>query len=156
MKQNQMIITILIALLTAGAGFFAGSKYQEGKTPAFFRQMGNGIEVGNGQGNSRGTGMMQNGTKGSFRPVSGEIIKSDDTSITVKMTDGSTKIVFVNDKTSINTASSATKADLTAGQTVAVFGDTNTDGSVNATNIQLNPDFRGQGVSSSQPANSVK
>ena len=46
---------------------------------------------------------------------------------------------------SINKAAAATKADLTVGQRVAVFGTTNTDGSVTAANVQLNPMMRGPG-----------
>ncbi len=85
------------------------------------------------------------------RPISGEILSSDDKSITVKLQDGSSKIVLLSDKTQINKATSVTKLDLKSGEKVAVFGSENSDGSVTAQNIQLNPQFRGVGSSSASP-----
>lgn len=64
------------------------------------------------------------------------------------MQDGSSKIVLFSDKTEINKAAEATKEDLKVGEKVAVFGTENSDGSVTAQNIQLNPQLRGLG----QPA----
>jgi ribosomal protein S1 len=75
--------------------------------------------------------------------VNGEIIGVDEKSITVKMQDGSSRIVILSEKTEINKAASGTKDDLKVGERVAVFGQENSDGSVTAQNIQLNPMFRG-------------
>ena len=77
-----------------------------------------------------------------MRPVSGEILSVDANSLTVKLPDGSSKIVTFSDTTQINKADKATAADLKTGVTVAVFGTTNSDGSVTAQNIQLNPQIR--------------
>lgn len=132
MKNNLIIIAIIVALLAGGVGFFAGMKYQQSKQPTFPRQMG-GV-----QGQRTGTG----GNRMGFRPVNGEIISSDDKSITVKLQDGSSKIVLFSDSTEINKAAEATKEDLKAGEKVAVFGQENSDGTVTAQNIQLNPEFR--------------
>ena len=74
--------------------------------------------------------------------VVGEILSKDDTSITVKLTDGSSKIVVLSSNTVINKAAIATKNDLTTGERVAVFGTVNSDGSVTAQDIQLNPQMR--------------
>ena len=151
MKNNTIIITAVVALAVGAAAFFGGMKYQESKRPAggFNRQAGAaGGGFGAGGGNGR-TG----GNRGGFRPVAGEILSSDDKSLTVKLMDGSSKIVLVNDKTQINKASSATKADLKVGEKVAVFGADNADGSVTAQNVQLNPIMRipsGSGTPSSQ------
>ncbi len=71
--------------------------------------------------------------------VLGEITSVDDKSITVKNQDGSSKIVILSDKTEINKASEAAKTDLKIGEKVSAFGTTNSDGSVTAQNIQLNP-----------------
>lgn len=133
MKNNLVVITIIVILVGAGA-FFGGMKYQQSKQTSFFRQGGQGTRTGQGQ--------LQGNRQG-FRPVNGEIIASDDKSITVKLTDGSSKIVLVSDKTAINKAGTASKEDLKTGEKVAVFGTENTDGSVTAQNIQLNPVFRG-------------
>jgi len=85
-----------------------------------------------------------------FQPVNGEIISSDDKSITVKLTDGGSKIVILSDNTEINQAANATKDDLKAGEKVAVFGQENSDGSVTAQSIQLNPVLRGSTEGSQQ------
>ncbi|MBI3341651.1 hypothetical protein HY024_00850 [Candidatus Curtissbacteria bacterium] len=87
--------------------------------------------------------------------VVGEILTIDDRGMTIKLQDGSTKIVLVSDKTSINKAAQATKDDLKTGERVSAFGMQNPDGSVSATNVQLNPQmFRGgTATSSPSPAN---
>ena len=71
--------------------------------------------------------------------VTGEVSSSDDKSITVKMADGSSKIILLSTTTSIIKSSEASKTDLTVGAKVGVFGQANPDGSVTAQNIQLNP-----------------
>jgi hypothetical protein len=134
MKSNSLNKTILISIIVAvvvGAGaFFAGMKYQQSQRSSFARQFG-------GQAGTRVQGQSAN------RPVYGDIISSDDKSITVKMQDGSSKIVLITDQTSINEATQASKTDLKTGVKVSAFGTTNSDGSVTAQNIQLNPIQRG-------------
>jgi len=142
MNQQKIFVPVIITAVIAGAiGFFGGMKYQQTQRSLTFQQ--NGRNFGT-QGGLRGTsgGMMQAGRGNGFRPVSGEILSSDANSITVKLQDGSSKIVLVSEKTTINKAESATKTDLAVGQTVAVFGSDNSDGSVTAQNIQLNPMLR--------------
>jgi hypothetical protein len=125
-------VTIVLVVVVGVGAFFGGMKYQQSKQPAFARQFG--AAQGGGTGGNR-TG---------FRPVTGEIMASDDKTITVKLQDGSSKIVFFSDTTQINKAETASKSDLQTGQQVAVFGTQNSDGSVTAQNIQLNPSaFRG-------------
>ncbi len=130
--NKSIVITVIVALLTAGAGFFGGVKYQQNKRPVSFGQFGTASGLRNRTG----------GNPNTFRPVNGEIIGSDTDSITVKMPDGSSKIVIFGDNTVINKAGTATSADLKVGEKVAVFGQTNSDGSVTASNIQLNPIIR--------------
>ncbi len=139
MNKNIIIIAVVVSLAFGAGGFFAGTKYQQSKRLAGFNQLGNR----NGQGQVRGT---------NFQPVNGEIISADDKSITVKMQDGSSKIVLFSDQTQINQATTATKGDLKVGETVAVFGTSNSDGSVTAQSIQLNPqEFRGGNQPSPAP-----
>ncbi len=119
-------MVILILVFTAG-GFFMGMKYQESKSGRFANQQS-------------GFNMMRQGRgQNAFRPTAGEIINADDKSITVKLQNGSTKIVLLTEKTAINKAEKATKDDLKTGERVAIFGQENTDGSVAAQTIQLNP-----------------
>lgn len=123
MKKQTTIIAI-ITLVTAVVAFVGGMKYQESKTPQFGRGNPTGLRMG-------------------VKSVSGEIVSQDEQSVTVKMPDGSSKIVLLSETTSINKASEATRTDLTVGEKVAVFGKENSDGSVTAENIQINPIFRG-------------
>lgn len=135
--KNNLIITVIIGVVAAGVGFFGGTKYQESKQPVSNRQFGNG-SGGGGQG---GVGQYRGGRAGGGQVV-GEIISMDDKSITIKLQDGSSKIVLLSDTTSINKSSAGSKSDLKTGERVGVFGATNSDGSVTAQNIQLNPNFR--------------
>jgi hypothetical protein len=138
MKNKTIIIALITLIVGGGAGFFGGMKYQQG------RRMNQFAQFANSQGARGGLGIRGNGSGGNFRPVAGQIISADSGSITVKMSDGSSKIVILNDKTVVNQTSSASSSDLKTGQEVAVFGTNNSDGSVTATNVQLNPQqFRG-------------
>lgn len=135
--KNNIVITVLIVIIIGVIGFFAGVKYQESKQPAFSRQFGNG-QQGTPQGTQRGgtrTGINRAGS----RQVIGEIMSQDEKSITVKLTDESSKIVLLSETTTVNTATKAAITDLKVGEKVAVFGPQNTDGSVTAQTIQLNP-----------------
>ena len=131
MNKNVIIMAVAVIIVGAG-GFFGGMKYQQNKQPAFFRQFGGEEGIRMGVGDSKG-----------FLPVNGEIIAADEKSITVKLQDGSSKIVLLSDKTEINKTASTTKEDLKVGEKVAAFGTENSDGSVTAQSVQLNPRFRG-------------
>lgn len=132
MKKN-IIITIILVVIACGGGFFAGMKYQQSVRSSFSRQLGTGQGAGT-------TGAQNRGRGGSM--VAGDVINVDDKSITVKLQDGSSKIVIVTETTTISKASDGTKSDLKVGGQVAVFGSGNSDGSVTAQNIQLNPQLR--------------
>lgn len=144
MKNNYLITAILVLVFT-GVGFYGGMKYQQSKATSFTGQFNN--RQGTARNNQFGnvTGTIRNGgvNRGGFKPVAGEIISSDDKSITVKLQDESSKIVLINNKTVINKAETVTKSELKVGEKVSVFGSENTDGSVTAQNIQLNPISKG-------------
>ena len=126
--MKPLYTLILVVLVGAGA-FFGGMQYQKSQ-----RSLGRGQFAGAGQfGNRNGQG----------RPVAGEIVSADDKSITVKLMDGSSKIVILSSSTAINREASGSASDLKTGERVLVIGTQNSDGSVTAQNIQLNPIFRG-------------
>jgi hypothetical protein len=139
MNKNIIIMAILVVVFGAG-GFFGGMKYQENKRTVNFRQFN-----GNVQGLRAGDGDRQ-----AFRPVNGEIIGSDEKSITVKLEDGSSKIVLLAESTQFLKSLSGSKEDLKVGDKVMVVGSDNTDGSVTAQNIQINPPARRTPESSGQ------
>jgi hypothetical protein len=144
--KNKNFLTGLVLLTVAALGFFSGLKYQQTKTPATFGNRAqfapNGSRAGSGGalGNRAGGQMI------------GEVISHDDHSLTVKLQDGSSKIVLLGTNTSIIKPSQASVTDLLVGTRVAVFGQTNSDGSVTAQNIQLNPQER-VATPSSSPRN---
>lgn len=128
--KNSLIVTIVVAVIIGALAFYGGTRYQLGK-----------LRSGFPQGRNNQFGQRSNNT--GIRPINGEILKADDKSITVKLQDGSSKIVILSDSTSINKAAEGTKSDLKTGEKVMVIGTTNSDGSVTAQNIQLNPINRG-------------
>lgn len=166
MKQYNLSVVILVAVVVGALAFFGGMRYQQSNTQRTFALQNGGVggfgfgsRLGGGQGGQAGAAGMMNGGQrtGRMRPVMGEVVKSDATSITVQLADGSTKVVLYGSSTQINKAQAATKADLTAGQKVAIFGNTNADGSVTAQMVQLNPQQYGtQGAVSPTAAAPVK
>lgn len=127
--KNNIVVMALVAIVLAGGGFFAGMKYQEGKQPTGFNQ------TGRFQG-------QRNGTRNGFRPVAGEILSLDDKSMTVKLQDGSSKIVLLSQATSYNKTARGSRDDLKVGERVAAFGQENSDGSVTAQDVQINSMLR--------------
>lgn len=127
--KNSMLLTIILVVVVGVGAFYAGTKYQQSKRTAIMGQFG-------GQAGQR-TGLS--GNRIGFRPVNGEIISSDDKSLTIKMQDGSSRIILLSDKTVYLKSSTASKSDLKTGEKIAAFGTENSDGSVTAQNIQLNP-----------------
>ncbi len=143
MKNNQLMIGLTIAVIGALA-FFGGMRYQQTLTPS--RQAGTGQ-------NRTGTNGARGGAFGGNRggQIIGDVLSSDDKSITVKLPDGSSKIVLISSTTSVVKSTQANISDLAVGTKVGIFGQTNTDGSVTAQNIQLNPINRMQATPSASP-----
>lgn len=133
MKQEQkskhmimMIVAMLvIAVVCGGVGYKIGSKMSQLKRTAQFA----GMRQQGGQRNQ----MMKIGG----RAVNGEILSVDANGVTVKLADGSSKIVLMSDKTVVNKAEVAKITDLKTGNKVMIFGTENSDGSVSANNVQL-------------------
>jgi hypothetical protein len=152
LKNQNVIIPVVVAVLVGAAAFFGGMQYQKSQAQTngqFSRNGGQGFRMGMGAG----MGRFGNGMGGA---VIGQIIGSDDKSITVKLQDGSSKIVLLTDSTMISKTQTTSKSDLTQGANVAVFGSPNSDGSVTAQNVQLNPMFRMRPDGSPMPSGSPK
>jgi hypothetical protein len=134
MNKNIIIIAIIVALVSGGIGVFGGMKIQEKQTQNNLSQ-----RMGNFNRNGQNIPTGGQGRTMAGRPVSGEIISQDTNGITVKLTDGSSKIIILSDKTVVSKTSDGTKSDLTTGTKVLISGQSNSDGSVTAQNIQINP-----------------
>lgn len=128
MNKNFKITVLIIVLAIVGAGaFYGGMIYAKNNKQQ---------RIFSGQ-NFPG---MQNGARpngGNF--ISGEIISKDDKSITLKMRDGGSKIIFYSASTEVGKFVSGTIEDLNNGETVSVTGTSNQDGSVTAQSIQVRP-----------------
>lgn len=129
MKNNYLVI--IVAIIVGLVGFYGGVKYQESKTPEFARNIPENFEQMRGQMEHS---LNNSSELATFR---GEIISKDDSSITVKLSDDSSKIVIFSDSTGINKSEEGLIEDLSEGVQVMIMGQTNSDGSVTARNIQI-------------------
>jgi hypothetical protein len=136
MKNNQLVI-IVVALIFGIGGFFGGKAFSDYQRA---QQRGNfGRQFATGASGTAGRNRL-NG-----RPVSGSVMSIDEKSLTVKMVDGSTRIVILPDSATFSETINASKSAIKVGGNIAAFGTDNTDGSITAQNIQLNPAFRNMG-----------
>jgi hypothetical protein len=147
MKNARVIVPIIAVLVGLGVGFFGGieyKNYQANKLRSTF--------AAGGAQRFTGTRTGQNVAGARGGAVNGTILSMDAKSITVKMSDGSTKIVLFSGSTTYSNTATASASDLKVGSEVAVFGAANSDGSVTAANVQINPmSFRPQGSPSPTP-----
>ena len=140
----QKAISIIVALVVGGGSFFGGMKYDQSKTSVSTR--GNGSGNGN-FGGGQGGGMMGRGNRGGGNGMmgggftNGEILSKDDKSVTLKLRDGGSKIIFFASSTQVLKADAGVIADLQIGQQVSANGSTNSDGSLTAQMIQIRPMF---------------
>lgn len=129
-------IFIVVVLIVGGVCFFAGMKYGQSKN-SFLKNFPNFDGAQSWQRQQTGTGFGRMSDRGGF--ISGEIISKDEKSITVKLPDGGSKIIFFSDTTTIAKSTDGSASDLENGKTVMVSGTSNSDGSVTAANIQIKP-----------------
>lgn len=135
MKNSKILIPviILLAVVLGVGGFFAGMQYQKSKRPSARDLQGMREQFRSGE---RPQGFGER-LQGQGRPISGEIIDSDEKGVTVKLPDGSSRIIFVGDSVQINKLAPGTKEDLTKGTQVFVIGSENPDGSITANSVQV-------------------
>jgi len=136
MKIDKKILVkiIVVAVIAAGAGFFGGMKY--GQSAPAQTGAGQRAQSAGGFGANR-TGVRGAGQNGNF--AGGQIIAKDATSITVKLQDNSSKIVFVSSSTSVIKSAQGSLNDLTVGENATVTGTANSDGSITAQSVQVRP-----------------
>ena len=127
-KKDRKIVWLVGGVIVLVVVFYAGISY--GKSQALATQSANAIRGGRGNFGGRG-GRIAGGFLG------GEIITKDAQSITLKLTDGGSKIIFYTDQTKVMKAIDGTTADLVVGKNVSINGTTNADGSINAQSVQI-------------------
>jgi hypothetical protein len=133
--MNKTLLAGIIIMVLVGAGsFFGGMKYQQSRNPFanFSRQnftAGQGLQFGQGNGTRRAGSNF----------LSGEVIGKDQQSLTVKMPDNSSKIVFFSASTTVSQMTQGSPMDIAIGQEITVSGEQNSDGSYTAQAIQIRP-----------------
>lgn len=148
-KTITPMVATIIGVSALGIGFGSGVWYQKKQNFSNFRERVGNIMENRQQGsaksghNQRGTGNLQMGLRGQ-NVVSGEVTSMEDKSITIKMNDGSSVIVIVDDSTQYTTSTDVNKDQVSVGTKVAVFGEENQSGAIDASSIEINPALRGQ------------
>jgi hypothetical protein len=133
----MVIVAVVLIIIAAAGGFVGGMTYQKSQSNLLITEMGqNGTRQG---GNFVGRFGGQAGQNSNFRPVRGQVVSMDSNSLTVKISDGSTKLVVLSQSTAFMQSTKALLSDIKTGDTVNVSGTTNSDGSVTAQDIQINP-----------------
>lgn len=143
MKKFLPII-IAVIIIVGGGAFYGGMLFGQSKnksnapgginfqnfrnlTPEQRQQMGF-TDAGGDRGNSANF-------------TTGEIIAKDNLSITLKLRDGGSKIIFYSPTTEVGKFTTGTPNDLSIGENVSVNGTANQDGSITANSIQLRPEM---------------
>src|ERR1700722_3582378 len=114
MKSIKPMYVIIIVIVVAAAAFYGGLTYEKGKVAASFAGAGGrfGGRFG-GQGGYAGGGAGgSGGASGMMKPISGQIVSTSSNAITVKLSDGSSKIVDLSSQTKINKTTQGTASDL--------------------------------------------
>lgn len=143
MQSKKILIIAIVAIIVVGTGaFYGGMQYEKSKLSSLglLRSSANQGQGGNRQNGGQGQGQNRQGrgpNGGNF--ASGQIISKDDKSITVKMQDGSSKIVYFSDSTTVGKTTQGAVSDLNTGEQVMANGTSNPDGSIAAQNIQIRP-----------------
>ncbi|MEJ0054148.1 MAG: DUF5666 domain-containing protein [bacterium] len=127
MRKN-VLYGIGIAVIALGIGFYSGIAYAGGHGPAR-----GGMAPGNFAGGMRG------GFAGRSGLVSGTVLSKDAGSITIRMMNGSTRIVLTSASTTVAKSAPGSLADVAAGENVSVSGTANSDGSLTADSLELRP-----------------
>ena len=132
-KHKNTIMLVVAFVLVAGISFYGGTQYAQSNPSSGQAQFG-------ANGGFRG-GMMggRGGSRNSAGFATGQVISKDDQSITLKLMNGGSKIVFLSAQTSVMKAVAGVIADLAQNQYVTVSGTPNADGSITAESVQIRP-----------------
>jgi len=121
--MNSKILMVIVVIVIAGGAFFGGIQYQKS-------------QIGSFAGGQSGAFRQRMGQTAAFRPVRGNILSIDSNTMTVKLQDGSAKIVILSGSTTYMKEAPSAVGDLKAGDMVMVTGTSNSDGSVTAQSVQ--------------------
>lgn len=138
MQTKHIMIVLLGVSLAGGVGFYGGTLYAKSSVrigPGQQPQMG-GAGVRNFRGNQAAGGQMGRGQMGM---AAGEVLSVDGQSLSLKLRDGGSKIVFLTASTTVAKLDAGTLGDVAKGVQITVNGAPNADGSLTAQMIQIRP-----------------
>lgn len=149
--SRNIWITLVVAIVFAGGGFWAGISYAQSKSPAR-GQFAGGAAAFAGRVGGGGTGGRSFGGA-----TMGTIISSGNGSFTIELPNATTtgattgtKIVLFDSSTQIQEMQNVSSSNLTEGKNVLITGTQNSDGSITATNIQIRPEGGARGGTANQ------
>ena len=129
--MKKILPILIVAVLGLGGGFFGGMQYQKSKQPAFPKGVGQ-LTRGNFNFNGRVRTAGGNGVRGEVTAVNGS-------TVTIKLANGGSQIIVLSSSTTYNKTATASVSDVVVGQTIMAAGTSNSDGSVTATTVDVNP-----------------
>ncbi len=138
-SKNNLVLGVVVVGVAA-VSFFGGIQYQKSQASEM-PNFGAGMRNAQGRNNSEfGRPNNNQGNMGGRNGmIVGEVSSKDANSLTIKMSDGSSRIVILSDNTTYRMASEASSDKVEVGTKVAVMGNQGTDGSTTAENIEINP-----------------
>lgn len=138
--EKILIVAIAIAVVFGGGGFFSGIEYEKAKNPSNrFRLEGfQNMSQEQRQQIMQGAGAF-NQRRGGSGFLAGEVLSKDEQSLTLKMQDAGSKIVFFSTSTEISKTAQGSIGDIEVGKQIMVMGEQNSDGSISAKAIQISP-----------------
>ena len=131
--KQHLTIWVIATVILIGASYFAGSSHGKSLAAAnatALRGQFGGAGMRTGANRFAGGGL-----------VTGSVLSKDDTSMTIKSRDGSSKIVLYSGTTQVMKSTAGASSDVAIGSQVSVQGTQNSDGSVTAQSIQIRPDM---------------
>lgn len=135
--MKKLLLIFITAILVAGVGsFYGGMKYGQSKNSAGNLSRQNFQNLSPEQ---RQQFSQTNGRGNGSNFLAGEVIAKDAQTLTLKMQDGSSKIVLFSDSTSVSKTVDGTVSDIEVGKQIMVSGQQNSDGSFTSKTIQLSP-----------------
>lgn len=139
MPIKKLLIIIIALIMIGGGAFYGGMKYGQSKSQLSKSSPQNFQDLSPEQRQQLSQGRTRGGTGANF--LNGEVIDKNEKSLTLKMQDGGSKIVFFSDSTKISKTTDGSIGDIEIGKQIIVSGEQNSDGSYTAKTIQLSPSY---------------
>ena len=155
MKKSLSIFVAAI-LVVGGGSFYGGMKYAQSKAPQGRMSQVDFQNLSPEErqqrirdfGTNVGGARLRQGFGGQGGFAAGEVISKDDSSleqarygasksVTVKLQNGGSRIIFLSDKTEITKSVKGLIQDLAVGKQITANGSANQDGSISAQSIQI-------------------